>query len=113
MPGTLSKITHPEIVPPLQANTQTQSAAPHMINNTPPEAMTLTVPQLQALKTKMVATGTAPTQSTRLTSGDPHIRFRNSRSISQEAIDMLVMDNLQNNMVPFIPTKLLCLPHLL
>jgi hypothetical protein len=106
MQGMLPKITHPEIAPPLQANTQTQSAAPYVINNSPPKAITLTVPQLQAWKTKTVATGMMPTRSTRLTSGNPHIRFRNSRSIRQEAIDMLLMDNLQNNMVSFIPTKL-------
>jgi hypothetical protein len=102
----VTKITHPEITPPLQANTQTQSAAPHLINNTPPEATTLTVPHLQAWKTKMATTGMAPRQSTRLTAGNPHVRFHNSRMISQEVINMLLMDDLQNNTVPFTPTKL-------
>jgi hypothetical protein len=82
MPGTLPKITHLEIAPPLQANTQTQSAAQHVINDMPPKAMMLTVPHLQAWKTKKVATGMAPRQSMRLTSGNPHTRFRNSRIIS-------------------------------
>jgi hypothetical protein len=60
------------------------------------------IPHLQAQKTKMVATGTVPRRSTRLTSGDPQIRFRNSRIISQEVINMLLMDDLQNNTVPFL-----------
>jgi hypothetical protein len=106
MPGTLPKITHPKIAPPLQASTQIQSAVPHVINNMPPEATTLTVPHLQAQKTKMVTTSMAPRQSTRLTAGNPHIIFRNSRVISQEAINMLLMDDVQNNTVPFTPTKL-------
>ncbi len=105
-PGALPKTTHPKIAPPLQANTQTQSAAPHVINDMPLEATTLTVPHLQALKTKTVTTSMVPRQSIRLTAGNPQIRFRNSGMISQEAINMLLMDNLQNNTVPFTPTKL-------
>jgi hypothetical protein len=105
-PGALPQITHPKIAPPLQANTLTQSAITHVINNALPKATTLTVPHLQAQKTKMVATGMVQRGSWRLTSGDPHIRFRDSRIISQEAISMLLMDKLQNNTVPFTPTKL-------
>jgi hypothetical protein len=113
MPGALPKTTCPKIVPPLQANTQTQSAAPHVINNMPPEATTLTVPHLQALETKTVTTSMAPRQSMRLTAGNPQIRFRNSGMSSQEAINMLLIDNLQNNTVPFTPTKLALPPTLL
>ncbi len=112
-PGTLLKITHPEIAPPLRANTQTQSAAPHVINNTPPETTTLTYLHLLARKTNMVTTGMAPRRSTRLTAGNPHVRFRNSKMISQEVINKLLMDNLQNNTVPFTPTKLAPPPTLL
>jgi hypothetical protein len=105
-PGTLPKITRLEIVPLLQANTQTQSTAPHVINNMPLEATMLTVPHLQAQKIKRVITGMVPRQLTRLTAGDPQVRFRNSRMISQEAINMLLMDYLQNNTVTFTPAKL-------
>jgi hypothetical protein len=106
MPGTLTKITRSKIVPPLQISTQTLLAAPHVINDTPPAVTTLMVPLLQAWKTKTVATDTAPRCSTQLTAGNPHIRFHNSRIISQEAINMLLMDDLQNNTVPFTLTKL-------
>jgi hypothetical protein len=64
------------------------------------------VAQQQAQKAKTVSINTAPRQSTQLTAGDPHIRFRNSQIISQEVINLLLMDNLQNNTVLFIPTKL-------
>ncbi len=50
MPGTLPKITCHKIALPLQANTQTKSTAPHMINDTPPKATMLMVPNLQAQK---------------------------------------------------------------
>jgi hypothetical protein len=105
-PGILPKTTRPKIVPPFQANTQTQSAAPHVITNTQPEARMLIVPHLPAWKTKTVTTSMEPRCSTRLTAGDPHISVCNSRMISQEAINMLQMDDLQNNTEPFTTTKL-------
>ncbi len=105
-PGVLPKITHPEIAPPLWVNTQTPFAAPHMINDTPPTAMVHKVPQLQTWKTKTLAVYMVPRQSMRLTSGVPHIHFCNSRIISQEAINLLLINDLQNNTVPFTPTTL-------
>jgi hypothetical protein len=106
MQGALPKITRPKIAPPLRANTQTPLAAPHVINDMPPVATKLMVSQLQAWKTKTVATDMVQKRSTQLTSGSPHIRFCNSRIISQEAINMLLMDNLQNKTAPFTPAKL-------
>jgi hypothetical protein len=105
-PGTISKITRPEIAPPTRANTQTQSKAPRVISDMPLEATMLTVPHYLARKTNTVTTSIKPRRSTRLTAGNPHIRFCYSRVISQEAINMLLMDNLQNNTEPFTPTKL-------
>jgi hypothetical protein len=63
-PGTLPKITRPKIVPPTQANTQTQSKAPHVITNTPPEATMLMVPHLPSRKTNTVITSMKPRHST-------------------------------------------------
>jgi hypothetical protein len=107
MPGALPKITHQKIVPPLQANTEIQLAAPHLITHTPPAATMLMVQQRQAQKTKTIATDTAPRQSTRFTPGNLHIQFCNSKIISKDAINMLIMNNMHNNTVPFTPTKLI------
>jgi hypothetical protein len=63
-PGALPKITCPKIAPPLQANTQTPLITPLVTKNTPHAATTLTVSQLQARKTKTVATDMAPRRST-------------------------------------------------
>ncbi len=45
--SAMPKITLPKIAPPLQANTQTPLAAPHVINDMPPALTTLMVLQLQ------------------------------------------------------------------
>jgi hypothetical protein len=60
MPSALPKITQPDIAPPLQANTRTPFAAPHMIHDMLVVAMAHKVPQQQAWKTKTVATDMAP-----------------------------------------------------
>jgi hypothetical protein len=72
-PGTLPKIKRPKIAPPTQANTQTQSKAPHVITDTPLEATTPTVPHLPAQKTKTAITSMKPRNLTRLTACGPHI----------------------------------------
>jgi len=56
---------------------------------------------------RTAATKSTPRRSTRLTGKDTHVRFRNSRIISQEAINLLLLDNLENNTTPYNPTKLL------
>jgi hypothetical protein len=61
-----------------------------------------TVEQRRVRKPEM----SKPRRSTRLTT-DKHIRFRNSRIISQEAINLLLLDDIDNDTMPFIPIKLL------
>ena len=55
----------------------------------------------------MAATKSTPRHSTRLTNQDNHVRFCNSRIISQEALNLLLLDDLENDTTLFIPTKLL------
>ncbi len=49
-----------------------------------------------------------PRQSTHLRGLEPsgHVRFRNSRIISQEAINLLLTDDINNNLTNFTPLKL-------
>jgi hypothetical protein len=61
----------------------------------------------QRRKLRMAATKSTPQRSTRLTNQDNHVQFRNSRSISQEALNLLLLDDLENDTMLFIPTKLL------
>ena len=48
-----------------------------------------------------------PRRSTRLTNTDNHIRFCNSRIISQKAINLILFDDLENDTTWYISTKLL------
>ncbi len=49
-----------------------------------------------------------PRQSTRLRGLEPsaHVQFRNSRIISQEAINLLLTDKIDNDLTNFTPLKL-------
>lgn len=63
--------------------------------------------QRRAKKHKKGSTINTQWQSTCLINGEPHIRLQNNRIISQMAMNMLLLDNLNNNQTPFTPTKLL------
>jgi hypothetical protein len=75
---------------------------PHIIEEIPKLAKTHTVEQRRVRKAAI----SKPRRSMRLTK-DNHIRFRNSRIISQEAINLLLLDDLENDTTPYIPTRLL------
>ena len=96
-PGAL-----PKIVRPLDLSTNVPFQMPHIIEEIPKSAKAHTVEQQRVRKAEM----SKPRRSTRLTK-DNHIRFRNSRIISQEAINLLLLDDLENDTTPYIPTKLL------
>jgi hypothetical protein len=98
-PGAL-----PHIVRPLNPSTEVPFPIPHIIGEIPKSAKAHTVEQRRVRK---AATKSTSRRSTRLTNKDNHIQFRNSRIISQEAINLILMDNLKNNTTPYIPTKLL------
>jgi len=76
----------------------------HIIGEIPKSAKAHTVAQRRV---RTAATKSTPRRSTRLTIKDNHVRFRNSRIISQEAINLLLLDDLENDTTPYIPTKLL------
>jgi hypothetical protein len=96
-PGVL-----PKIVRPLDLSTNVPFRMPHIIEEIPKSAKAHTVEQRRVRKAAM----SKPRRSTRLTK-DNHIRFRNSRIISQEAINFLLLDDLENDTTPYIPTRLL------
>jgi hypothetical protein len=54
------------------------------------------------------ASVTMPRRSTRLRDIAPpaNVRFRNSRIISQEAINLLLMDDIDNDLTKFTPLSL-------
>jgi len=99
MPGAL-----PHIVRPLNPSTEVPFKIPHIIGEIPKSAKAHTVEQRRVRKAAMKST---PRRSTRLPNKDNHIQFRNSRIISQEAINLLLLDDLENDTTPYIPTKLL------
>ena len=96
-PGAL-----PQIVRPLEPSTDVTFRMPHIIEEIPKSAKAHTVEQRRVRKAEM----SKPRRSTRLTK-DNHIRFRNSRIISQEAINLLLLDDIDNGTTPYIPIKLL------
>jgi len=98
-PGAL-----PHIVRPLDLSTKVPFQIPHIIGEIPKSSKAHTVAQRRV---RTAATKSTSRNSTRLTSKDNHVRFRNSRIISQEAINLLLLDDLENDTTPYIPTKLL------
>ena len=98
-PGAL-----PHIVRPLDMSPEVPFQIPHIIRELPKSAKTHKVAQ-QRVRT--AATKSTPRHSTRLTIKDNHVQFRNSHIISQEALNLLFLDNLENNTTPYILTKLL------
>jgi len=98
-PGAL-----PHIVRPLNPSTEVPFQIPRIIGEIPKSAKAHTVEQRRVRKAAMKS---MPRRSTRLTNMDNHIRFRNSRIISQEAINLILLDDLENNTTQYIPTKLL------
>jgi hypothetical protein len=89
-PGAL-----PQIVRPLKPSTDVMFRMPHIIEEIPKSAKAHTVEQRRVRKAEM----SMPRRSTR--------RFRNSRIISQEAINLLLLDDIDNGTTPYIPIKLL------
>jgi len=98
MPGAL-----PHIVRPLDLSTEVPFQIPHIIGEKPKSAKAHTVAQRRV---RTAATKSMPRRSTRLISKDNTISY-NSCIISQEAINLLLLDDLENNTTPYIPTQLL------
>ncbi len=98
-PGVL-----PHIVRPVNLSPEGPFQIPHIIEEVPKSNKAHKVAQRRV---RLAATKSTPRRLTRLTNQDNHVRFRNSRIISQEALNLLLMDNLNNDTTPFIPTKLL------
>ena len=96
-PGAL-----PHIVRPLNPSTEVPFQIPHIIGEIPKSAKAHTVEQRRVRKAAMKS---MPQRSTRLTNKDNHIRFRNSRIISQEALNLILLDDLENDTTPYIPNK--------
>ncbi len=93
-PGALPLIIHPNITEQL----------------TKPTVPSTKRLRIMASHTKQAKAGNVvtPRQSTRLRGLEPsaHVRFRNSRIISQEAINLLLTDNINNDLTNFTPLKL-------
>ena len=94
----------PQIVRPLDLSTNAPFRIPHIIE----EVLTKSAKEhaVEQRRVKKAAVSKPTRRSTRLTK-DTHIRFRNSRIISQEAINLLLLDDLENDTTPYIPTRLL------
>ncbi len=98
-PGAL-----PHIVRPVDLSPEGPFQIPHIIKELPNSDKAHKVAQRRV---RIAATKSTPRRSTRLTNQDNHVHFRSSRIISQEALNLLLLDDLENDTTPFIPTKLL------
>ena len=102
-PGVLPQIVRPVTVP-----LPTPFHVPHIIEEVSTLAKAHKVIQRRAEKHKSQIY--TQWQSTRLTNGEPHIRLQNNRIISQMAMNMLLLDDLNNNPMPLTPMRLLPSP---
>ncbi len=80
----------------------------HINNTKVPSPKCTRIPRNTHTKQAKDASAITPWRSTRLRSTKPstHVRFRNSRMISQEAINLLLMDDINNDVEKFTPLKL-------
>jgi hypothetical protein len=101
-PGVLPQIVRPVTVPPL-----TPLHVPHIIAEVSTLAKAHKAIQRRAEKHNKGSQINTQRRSTSFTNGEPHIRLQNNRIISQMAMNMLHLDDLNNNPTPFTPTKLL------
>jgi hypothetical protein len=106
-PGALPHIVRPIPVPP-----PTPFHVPHIIEEVSTSAKTHKVIQRRTAKHKKGSHINTQWRSTCLTNGKPHIRLQNNCIISQMAMNMLLLDDLNNNPTRFTPTKLLPPPAL-
>ena len=93
-PGALPRITRPNIIN-------------NMNETTVPATRRLGIMKSSTRREKDASVKT-PRRSTRLRGIEPstHVRFRNTRIISQEAINLLLMDDIDNDLTKFTPLKL-------
>jgi hypothetical protein len=96
--GALPLIIHPNIIEQLTEQL------------TEPTVLSTKCLRIMASHTKQAKAGNVvtPRQSTRLHGLKPsaHVQFRNSRIISQEAINLLLTDDINNDLTNFTPLKL-------
>ncbi len=80
----------------------------HINNTEVPSPKRIRIPWNTHTKRAKDASVILPRRSTRLRGTEPstHVRFRNSRIISQEAINLLLMDDINNEVEKFTPLKL-------
>ena len=90
-PGALPHIVRPIPVPP-----PTPFHVPHIIEEVSTSAKTHKVIQRRTAKHKKGSHINTQWRSTCLTNGKPHIQLQNSHIISQMAMNMLLLDNLNN-----------------
>ena len=92
-PGALPMIICPNIIE-------------HIIDTTVPSTKCIRIMKTHTKRAN--ASVTTPRQSTRLRDIAPpaNVRFRNSRIISQEAINLLLMDDTDNDLTKFTPLSL-------
>jgi hypothetical protein len=97
-PGVLPLIMRPNIVEQLTEQ------------HTKPTVPSTKCLRIMASHTKQAKAGNVvtPRRSTHLRGLEPsaHVRFCNSRIISQEAINLLLTDNINNDLMNFTPLKL-------
>jgi hypothetical protein len=101
-PGVLPQIVRPITIPP-----PTTFYVPHIIEEVSTLAKAHKVIQKRAEKCKKGSQINTQQRSTCLTNGKSHIRLQNNCIISQMAMNMLHLDDLNNNPTPFTPTRLL------
>ncbi len=94
-PGALPMIIRPNIIE-------------HINDTEVPSPKRIRIARNTHTKQAKDASVITPRQSTRLRGTKPstHVRFRNSRMISQEAINLLLMDDINNDVKKFTPLKL-------
>ncbi len=94
-PGVLPMIMHPNIIE-------------HINDTEVPLPKRIRIPRNTHAKQAKDASAITPRRSTRLRGTEPstHVQFRNSRMISQEAINLLLMDNINNDVEKLTPLKL-------
>ena len=103
MPGTL-----PHIIRPIMLSPNLPFNIPYIVHDLAPPTKAHRVAQQRVQRTKTANETNTPRRSNRLTPPpNRHIRFRNALVISQEAINLLLLDDLDNDTMPFTPLKLL------
>ena len=102
-PGVLPQIVRPVTIPH-----PTPFHVPHIIEEVSTLAKAHKVIHRRAEKHKKGSQINTQLQTTRLsTNGEPHTRLQNNRIISQMAMNILLLDNLNNSPMPFTSTRLI------